>query len=99
MIPAPAGPPALSSPSNNDTSRTTGLTTSWGAVATASGYTVQVATNTSFATTAYEQVGPATAIAFSNLADSVTYDWQVNAANGGGASAWSGIWSFTVLLP
>ncbi len=91
-------PPALALPSNGATGQSVPPTLSWGAVTGATSYSLQISTSSSFATAAFSQAGLTTAsVTPGNLAWYTTYYWKVNAANAGGSSLWSGVWSFTTL--
>ncbi len=97
------GAPTLSSPSNGTATqvgKTTTLTLSWGTVATATSYTLQVSTTSSFSTTFVNQTGlTVAAYAVTNWPASAVYYWRVSAANGAGAGAWSPIWNITITVP
>ena len=97
------GAPTLSSPSNGTATqvgKTTTLTLSWGTVATATSYSLQVSTTSSFSTTFVNQTGlTVAAYAVTNWPASAVYYWRVSAANGAGAGAWSPIWNITITVP
>jgi len=98
---APPGAPALLTPTNGATDISPSLTLSWQTVTSAASYGVKVATVSTFAATASNQTGLGTgAASLSGLAPGIAYFWEVNATNGAGTGAWSGIWSFeTITLP
>lgn len=96
-IPAPPPAPALASPANNATNVVTAPTLSWSAPTGATGYHVQIGTNSTFSigtimledetlTTPSRQVG---------LVPSTTYYWRVRAKNATGWGAWSATNSLT----
>ncbi len=97
LLPPPP-PPVLSQPPNGSVDRPTTLTLSWSSSATATSYRVQVATDSSFGSPLVDdstvtglsrQVGP--------LRNITRYFWHVGAMNSGGASGYSGTWSFTTI--
>ncbi len=98
IIAAPAMP-ALATPSSGTVNEPTSLALNWGASATATSYSLMVSTAANFATTVSSQTGlTGVTAALSGLANSTTYYWEVNAANVGGMSNWSGAWSFTTII-
>jgi hypothetical protein len=87
---APPSAPLLSGTLNSPNSNTLSLILSWDTVATASIYTLQLATDSAFTKMVYNQSGlTATSQIVSGLASNLTYYWRVNAANAGGTSSWS----------
>ncbi len=95
---APA-PPLLASPADGDTVQSTTMLLAWNASSGADTYRLQVSTDSSFATTVFDdstlaeanqQVGP--------LSNNTTYYWRVNAKNTGGTSGWSSVWSLVTGL-
>jgi subtilisin family serine protease len=92
--PGPPAPPTLVSPGDgNVASRTPTLT--WNASAGADSYRVQVSTDASFATTAFDQAGiTSTSVTLPQLGSKTTYFWHVNATNANGTSAYSTTFSF-----
>jgi hypothetical protein len=92
--------PVLAQPSNGATGVSVTLSISWGAVAGATTYGVQVSTTTSFATTSFQQSGSAaTSASPTGLANGTTYYWRANASNSIATGAWSGTWSFMTISP
>ena len=92
--------PTLATPSNGTVNEPTTVTMNWGAVTGAASYSVLVSTAANFAATVSSQTGlTGVSASLSGLANSATYYWEVNAANIGGTSAWSGVWSFTTIIP
>lgn len=88
----PGSAPSLSVPGSSNTGS---YTVSWGAVATASGYTLQESVNGGGWSTV--QSGSATNWAASGHATG-TYAYQVQACNASGCGPWSGSASTSVLL-
>ena len=93
----PPDVPSLSSPSDGATNVSSSGTLTWGAVADATSYDVQicsdsgcssVVTSASGLTATHWTVSPA-------LNKNTTYSWRVEANNGCGSSAWTSPWSFT----
>jgi titin len=96
-----SGIPNLVSPANNATSEPVSLTVSWSAVSSASSYSLQVSTDSTFGTTfTINQSGlTATSQAISGLTNNMVYYWRVNATNSAGISAWSLVSHFSTILP
>ena len=91
--------PLLSAPANASSGVAVSTTLSWSSSKNAAAYAVQASTSSSFATTVSNQGGlTATAAVLSGLANATVYYWRVNARNGAGTSAWSGVWSFTTVV-
>lgn len=92
-------PPTLSSPANGSTSISTSPTLSWGAVAAADSFRVQIATDAGF-TSVIADVGGITATSYSasGLSYYTDYYWHVYAKNGFGASAYSSTFTFKTIL-
>jgi hypothetical protein len=92
--------PALVSPSNGAAGQLAALSLTWGAVAGATSYGVQVSTVSAFGSTVSSQTVTAATAAVSGLPFGGTYYWHVDAVIGGSASAWSSAWNFaTMALP
>ncbi len=91
--------PVQGSPANGATILQTSVALGWGTVNGALSYGVQVSTVSTFATTVYSQLGltPSTDT-IGGLVNGTTYYWEVNGTTAGGTSAWSGVWSFTVVI-
>jgi hypothetical protein len=97
VVAAPATP-LLSAPVDNAANIATNPSLSWGAVAGAGAYRVQVSTDNAFASTIVDDATLTSATkTLSGLTKGTTYYWRVNAANAGGSSAFSTAWSFTVI--
>jgi Cohesin domain/Secretion system C-terminal sorting domain/Bacterial Ig-like domain (group 2)/Fibronectin type III domain len=91
--------PALSSPVSGSTDIAVNPTLTWSSATGAVSYRVQVSTDSSFATTAYDTAGvTGTSKSASGLSHQTVYYWRVNAANGGGTSGWSAVWKFTTIV-
>jgi hypothetical protein len=91
--------PALSMPTNGALAQPAALTLAWGTVAGATSYGVMVSANSGFTTTLFGQTGlTSPTVAVSGLSNAQVYYWSVNAANAGGAGAWSTAWSFTTVM-
>jgi hypothetical protein len=91
--------PVLSSPVTNATGQSISPILSWGAVTSATSYTLQVATDSSFASTAFNQNGlTTTSQTVPGLKNGITYYWRVNATNGTGTSEWATIFRFTTII-
>ncbi|MBI5731112.1 MAG: T9SS type A sorting domain-containing protein, partial [Ignavibacteriales bacterium] len=99
IIPVSAPPvPILFSPTNTAVDVSTSPTLTWNSSATATSYTLQVSTGSSFTSFVYNQSGLTnTNQQVSGLVNWLTYYWRVSATNSYGTSAYSGSWSFTIL--
>ncbi len=96
--PAVPAPPALVSPGNGTTGVPMNTLLTWGLSPGATGYHLQVATDSTFATTLVDRSNlTSTSDSVNGLANSTTYYWRVSAANSSGVSPWSGISSFTTV--
>ena len=76
-------------------------TLAWNASTGATSYGLQVSTTSSFTTTAVNQTGitgTSYAVPSTQLSNSTTYYWRVNATNAAGTSAWSATRSFTTVV-
>lgn len=88
--------PVLTSPTNGATGQATALNLTWGTVAGAASYAVQLSTSSAFASTVFNQTGlTAATYRATGLANSTTYYWKANERNGTANSAWSSVWNFT----
>ena len=91
--------PQLSSPASGAIAQPVTLSLGWSTSARAASYSVEVSTDAGFGSFIANGSGiTATSMALSGLGNNVTYFWKVQAADAGGASAWSGEWSFTTLV-
>jgi len=93
----PPAIPTLVSPANGAGCQSLNLTLDWSDISGATSYTVQVSFVSTFATTVINESNLTSSqyIVPSNLTNNSLYYWRVNAANSGGTSAWSEVWSFT----
>ncbi len=88
--------PILASPVNGAIGNTPSLTLTWRTVTNAEAYNFEVSTAATFASIFASQTGlTSLSASISNLTNSTTYYWKVNAANADSSTAWSNIWSFT----
>ncbi len=95
----PPSAPALSSPANNVVDISVSPTLTWNASASATSYTLQVSTNSSFSSTVYNQSGLAgTSQQVNGLSSQTQYYWRVSATNSYGTSAYSGTRTFTTIF-
>ena len=97
IIAAPATAPTLTAPANAATGISVTPTLTWGTVAGAATYRVQLSTISTFASTVADDstLTAGSKTISSALTLNVTYYWRVNAKNAGGTSAWSALSSFT----
>jgi hypothetical protein len=79
------------------TGMTVPVTLSWTAATGAATYNVQVSTDAGFGTTVFSQSGITGLSLVVNLANNMSYYWEVSATNAGGTSAWVSA-SFTITL-
>jgi hypothetical protein len=90
-------PPLLAAPADGDTVITTSPSLSWNPSTGAATYRLQVDTDSTFATTVYDNSTIAGLFQpMAGLVNGKTYYWRVNAKNSGGTSAYSTIWHFIV---
>jgi YVTN family beta-propeller protein len=91
----------LSSPTNGSLIQTIPLTLSWGSVAEAASYAIQVSTTSNFASIMSNQNGlTSTSMVINSPPANNLYYWEVNATNASGTAPWSGVWSFqTQVIP
>ncbi len=93
------GTPTLSTPTNNAINQSVSLSLSWSSMATASWYDVQVSTDAAFGSVAFSQANLTAPVATpGGLVNNTTYYWEANAANIGGTSAWTAVWTFTTVV-
>ncbi len=97
------GAPTLTTPTNGSAesvAKTTSLTLSWGTVATASSYSLEVSTGSAFVNTFLNLTGiTATDQAVTSWPASSVYFWRVSAANSAGTGSWSATWSIALTVP
>ncbi|MCX6132225.1 MAG: DUF5050 domain-containing protein [Ignavibacteriales bacterium] len=99
-IPAPPLAPVLSSPSDVGTRISVNPTLTWNASAGATRYHVQLSISPTFGTTVLDDSAvTTTSKGVGPLGNSTTHYWRVSASNAGGSSSYSGIWSFTTVVP
>ena len=96
---AAPGVPVLTSPSNAATNVPATPTFTWGAVAGATSYSIQVATDAGFSNVVASATGVAAATWISNVAlnTNTQHFWRVRATNACGDSVYSGAFSFTTV--
>ncbi len=96
----PLSAPALSLPASGATGVALNSTLSWGSVATASSYELQVSLSAGFSSTVYDQPGlTSTSQAVTGVTSNNTmYYWRVNASNAGATSSWSTVSNFTTIV-
>lgn len=99
----PPGSPGLSSPSNNSTGLNSPIYTYWNSVSGASGYHVQIATDSTFATGVLVNDTTLTSTNRTNgippLLVNTTHYWRVRAKNANGWGPWSMVWRFKTVEP
>lgn len=86
--------PILQSPADNSTNQQLSLTLTWNSVSGATSYTLQVSTQSNFATTIISE-SMATLNKTVMLDFGTQYYWRVKASAGGHESYWSDVWSLT----
>jgi len=88
--------PTLVSVANGAIEQSLPPTLSWTAVNGATGYVLQISADTSFGSLVFNKNGiTATALSVPDLCYLTTYYWRVCAANAGGSSTYSPVWSFS----
>jgi hypothetical protein len=100
IIAAPSAP-TLTSPASNATGVALAPLFDWNDVSGASSYRIQISTDSTFAATIKDTSGvPASQYQLPGglLSNNVKYYWRVNAANSGGTSPYSGLFSFTTIV-
>lgn len=98
IVPLPAKV-SLSSPANNSTGLNTSLIVYWNSVSYATGYDLQVSTNSNFTALNYDVTNIANVnYSLSGLNTGTTYYWRVRARNVAGIGPWSDPWQFTTLV-
>lgn len=92
---APTAPTPVS-PNNEATNISTSPTFTWNPSSGATGYRLQVATDSAFETLVYDESGIAAASqSVTGLHGGRLHYWRCNASNSTGTSSWSEVWSFT----
>ena len=86
----PAAPPLISPSNNAIFTKNAPLTLSWGTVSTATSYSIQVSSTSTFSTTVLSQSSLTTSSSFTPT-HGLPYYWHVSATNAAGAGAWSSI--------
>ena len=95
--PIPA-PPVLATPAAGAINQPIALTFVWNVSANATEYRFQIASNTSFSSPMYDQLGlTVTTTPISGLPNNTTLYWRVNASNISGTSAWAAYRSFITI--
>jgi hypothetical protein len=92
-------PPVLASPDDGMTNAPTSLTVSWQESPGADSYRLQISKVTDFSSTVLN-VGSIIAESYdvTDLENSTTYYWRVNASNESGTSGWSSVRNFTTII-
>jgi hypothetical protein len=95
-ISPPTAAPVQVSPGDGSSNVPVNASLSWGSVAGATAYILQVTTAYGFPDTLISRSGlTATSSVVSGLGTSTLYYWHVAGTNAGGVGAWSYIWRFT----
>lgn len=97
IIGAPTSP-TLSAPLDGSTNQPTSLSLSWSAVTSATTYHIQVSLDPQFLNTVLDTSLSATSRIISNLSNSTTYYWRVQAVNIGGNSSYSSARYFSTVI-
>ena len=90
--------PTLSVPTNGAINQPTTVVLSWGPVAGAVSYHLQVSLDSTFGLRSYDSTITATSKTLSSLSNITTYYWRVSAVNIGGASNYSAMRSFSTII-
>ncbi len=93
--------PTLVSPVNNASNQPVSLALAWSAIASATSYSLQVSTDSTFSHSIVSSMTGLTSTTqtVNGLNNSTTYYWRTNATNAGGTSLWSSVASFTTIIP
>ena len=90
--------PILLAPANNSTGVSLTPAFSWGSVAGATSYNIQVSTQTSFSSTVINGISFTNSfIPTTPLLNATLYYWRVKSIDSNVSSSWSGIWNFTTM--
>lgn len=93
------GVPSLVSPANNSFDQALAGNLSWNAVAGATSYDVQLASDVNFNTIVFSQNDVNIVnVAYAGLNTNQKYYWRVRAKNADGTSAYSNVFAFTTIL-
>jgi hypothetical protein len=94
------GVPTLKSPANNALSQATSIVLGWNAIATATQYHIQVATDSGFGSSniVKDTTRTDTTQALSGLAYATKYYWRVAAQTSGAWGNYSAVWAFTTTM-
>ncbi|OGS36050.1 MAG: hypothetical protein A2293_05950 [Elusimicrobia bacterium RIFOXYB2_FULL_49_7] len=89
--PLPPVAPSYFIPADKSTNQDDSLTLSWSSVTSATSYSVQVSTDSTFSSSiAFSKTGlTLSSQVVTGLTNNTVYFWRVNASNNGGTSAWS----------
>jgi|GEM_PF-4904097 len=91
----PPATPLLIFPADDSVNVLTGIAFRWSSVSLATGYNIQVSTDSLFATLIINsQTLDNSYLTIDSLSHGTTYYWRVNAYNMYGISNWSAVWSF-----
>jgi hypothetical protein len=92
--------PALVSPLNTATNQPLSLALSWNAISTASSYSLQVSTDSTFASSIIVNKTElsSTTQTINGLTNNTVYYWRISAVNSSGTNGWSSIYRFTTVL-
>jgi len=94
----PPNPPTLSSPIDGSIEVSLLPTLYWNVSTSATSYTLQISTNSSFTSYVFNQSGITnTNQQISGLSNFTKYYWRVNAEKNNSVSGWSNTWSFTTI--
>lgn len=94
----PPAAPTLASPPNNSVDQSTSLTLRWNVLLGATGFHLQLSSDSTFATTLVDDTTLTTVQRNVNVANATRYFWRVRAKNAGGWGGFSAIWNFTTIL-
>jgi hypothetical protein len=94
-------PPVLAAPANNAVGQPTNPTLRWYRVQSATSYTLQVATDSTFASgiVLNDSTITDTTRTLSGLANITKHFWRIRAKSAGGQSVYSAVWNFKTVLP
>ncbi len=97
IAPVPLNTPTLVSPTNNAVNQSLSLDLNWNSVSNATGYTLQVSTQSDFSNLVTNVNQASTTYFLQNLISQTLYYWRVLAYNSDTNSNWSSTFNFTTL--
>lgn len=91
--------PVLISPSNSAQNQALNVVFSWGKIAQATSYRVEISKDKTFNLGVVPKSTTTNSTSFTHLVGGTTYYWRVKSINGSIESPWSEVWSMTTNVP